>query len=145
MYIPSNSVTLGTYFTNFQLEGSILPNYEPIFGSMIYSPECGNDFCIGGRDVTGTKIPGGPGLPQGILSDSHVIFPRDQWVHFEWYTHIGASGEIAAWLNGVKVCDGTTDTSGLKQTAMYFSPMIYGSSGTIYVDDITLYNTNIHA
>jgi hypothetical protein len=135
-YVPS-SFQIGSYLTIFQLEGSILPNYEPIWAFMI-RPDNSNHIILYGRDNNGDKLGN-----DGVQADSGVSFPRDQWVHVEYYTHIASNGRIEAWMNGAKLWDVSCDTSGLKLTPMYFSPMVYGSSGTIYVDDIAMYNTNI--
>ncbi|XES77684.1 MAG: heparin lyase I family protein [Candidatus Bathyarchaeia archaeon] len=135
-YVPS-SFQIGSYLTIFQLEGSILPNYEPIWAFMI-RPDNNNNVILYGRDNNGDKLGN-----DGVQADSGMSFPRDQWVHIEYYTHIASNGRIEAWMNGAKLWDVSCDTSGLKLTPMYFSPMVYGSSGTIYVDDIAMYNTNI--
>jgi hypothetical protein len=136
VYVPS-TFKVGSYFTLFQLEGSILPNYEPIWAIMINPPNS-NHIVLYGRDNNGNQLGNG-----GVQADSQMTLPRDQWVHIEYYTHIGTNGNIQAWMNGVQLWNVNCDTSGLKQSQMYFEPMIYGSSGTIYVDDMQLYNKNI--
>jgi hypothetical protein len=102
----------GEYFVAFQLEGDIQPYYSPIFGLMCDGAEAPGKITIVGRDITGAKIMGFTNTP-GVLNFAGQSIPRDQWVHFEWYTHIASNGSIKAWMNGVLISDvSNVDTLG---------------------------------
>ena len=137
-YVPS-SFNVGSYFTIFQLEGSLTSGYYPIWAFMFSSGD--EHALLYGRGNSGTQLGNG-----GIQADSSFILPRDTWFKIEWYTHIasGNNGEIIAWANGNQLWDVHCDTSGLTLSTLYFMPMIYGSTGTIYVDDIAMYNYKAH-
>jgi hypothetical protein len=142
-YIPS-SVTaqpnIGEWLNIFQLEGSILPGWNPIYGICIGSWQAENNTTLFGLDNNNKEYP-----PNGVLADSRRTFPRDQWVHLEFYCRIGTNGGLQAWMNDAKLWSVSgIDTSGLHEAEMYFMPCIYGTNGTIYVDDMALYNVNMN-
>jgi hypothetical protein len=129
MGLPSGS----DWLVLFQIEGSLTSGYYPI-GKL--------NILQNGVMTLVWQTTGGGG--NQIANSGHVL-PRDQWVHFEWYTHIGTNGEFALWMNGVKQWDVTgVDTSGLTQSTMYFTNDLYGMNGSYYVDDMALYNVNMN-
>ncbi len=137
MYIPSTVVantSSSQWLVLFQIEGSVGSRYEPI-GKLGLNSWTGSRLTLWWEDTTHTQY---------MLADPGINLPRDQWVHFEWYTHIGTNGELACWMNGQKLWDLIGgDTSALNQSTLYFMPCLYGTNGTVYVDEMSLYNVNI--
>ena len=134
-YIPSSmGLPSGSdWLVLFQIEGSLTSGYYPI-GKL-------NVLQNGVMNLVWQTTGGGGNQ---IANSGHVL-PRDQWVHFEWYTHIATNGEFTLWMNGVKQWDVTgVDTSGLTQSTMYFMNDLYGMNGSYYVDDMALYNVNMN-
>ena len=138
VYIPSNMVPTGTgssqWLTIFQLEGSVLPRYEPIAKLQMMPPN-GTITTLVWEDVNGsqTTLATGPAL----------IY--DQWINIQWYTYIGTNGTLEAWMNGAQMWDVTNfDTSALNQATLYFMTDIYGMNGFTYADDMALYNVNMN-
>ena len=82
----------------------------------------------------------------GVMASGTTRFPRDTWFQVEWYTHIGSNGTMQTWIDKVLQWNITNvDTSGLLQNGgLYLMPMIYGSSGTIYVTEMALYDVNMN-
>jgi hypothetical protein len=130
MGLPNN----GQWLVLFQIEGSNQPGWYPI-GKLSINSWDKPSVTLFWQDLNGN---------QKELANSGVALPRDQWVHFEWYTKIGTSGELACWMNGQKLWDVTgINTSGLKTSTLYYMTALYGMSGTVYVDDLALYNVNL--
>ena len=135
-YIPS---TMGYPSDNqwlvlFQVEGSLTEGFYPIAKLQLqpHNPTLN----LGWQDASGE---------QHIVEHSSAVLPRDQWVHFEWYTHIGTNGEFTLWMNGTKVWDVTNfDNSELTASTFYFMNDLYGMDGTYYIDDLSLFNVNMN-
>jgi hypothetical protein len=137
VYIPSSlgNPTADQWLILFQIEGSIQPLWTPIF-SLIQQYGT-TPIKLGGRDNNGEDM--------GILANPHVAIPRDQWVHLEWYTHIGTNGTLAAWMDGAKLWEvNGVDTSGLKTSTLCYMVDLYGMNGSFYADDFALYNVNMN-
>jgi hypothetical protein len=118
----------------FQVEGSLTEGFYPIAKLQLqpHSPTIN----LGWQDVSGE---------QHLLVQSPVVLPRDQWVHFEWYTHIGVNGEFALWMNGTQVWDVKNfDNSELNASTFYFMNDLYGMNGAYYIDDMSLFNFNMN-
>jgi CARDB/Polysaccharide lyase len=136
-YIPSAMGWAGTneWMNLFQIEGTVLPAYVPI-GKL---EMVGMEVACRWQDLQSN---------QTSCGRSGRTLPRDQWVHFEWYTKIGTNGQLTAWMNGQLLWDTTgIDTSGLQQpgtSGVYFMNDLYGMNGTYYVDDLKLYNVNMN-
>jgi hypothetical protein len=136
VYVPSSMglPSSGQWLTLFQIEGSNQPGWYPI-GKLQLQPNSPN-INLWWQDLSGH---------QTMLAASGVALPRDQWVHFQWYTSIGTNGRFQAWMNGAKLWDVSgINTSGLKTSTMYFMSDLYGMNGAYYVDDMALYNTNLN-
>jgi hypothetical protein len=135
-YVPSSmgSPNSNQWLATFQIEGTNLPGWYPIGKMQLdwYEPQ----LHLVWQDLSGH---------QTRLASAGSL-PRDQWVHFEWYTKIGANGELACWMNGNNLWDVTgIDTSGLNMGSYkYFMTCIYGMNGVMYVDDMSLYNVNMN-
>jgi hypothetical protein len=143
VYVPS-SITVnqgnGEFFLLFQLEGAIEPGYDPIF-SMMLADNGHTTVRLGGRDNNNDPI----NIGDNCIADSGLSFPRDEWVHVEWYTKIAVNGLFKAWMNGASLWDVSgIDNTGLNQVWKYFMPAVYGCNGTIWVDDQALYDYNAH-
>ncbi len=137
IYVPSSMglPSSGQWLVLFQIEGTANSRYEPIGKISINSWD----------KPSVTLYWENTNAVQTELSNSGVALPRDQWVHFEWYTHIGTNGELACWMNGQKLWDVTgVDTSALHASTMYFMNDLYGMPGTVYVDNMALYNVNMN-
>jgi hypothetical protein len=136
-YIPS-SIGLpssGQWLVLFQIEGSNLPGWYPI-GKISINSWDKPSITLYWQDVNGA---------QTELVNTGVALPRDQWIHFEWYTKISTSGELACWMNGQQLWDvKNIDTSALKTSTLYFMTDLYGMNGTTYIDDLALYNVNMN-
>jgi hypothetical protein len=143
VYIPSSvtpDISSGQWLDIFQLEGSIRPDWDPIYGICIGSTQAGNHVILYGIDNDNN-----PYYSNGVLADSGLNFPRDQWVHLEFYCHVGVNGAFEAWINRALLWSvNDIDNSGLHQSTMYFMPCLYGTDGTLYVDKMALYNVNMN-
>jgi hypothetical protein len=136
-YVPSSMglPSSGQWLVLFQIEGSNQPGWYPIGKISINSWDKPN-VTLYWQDINGK---------QTELSNSGVALPRDQWVHFQWYTKIGTNGELACWMNGQQLWDAKNiDTSGLTTSTLYFMPDLYGMNGSLYIDNMALYNTNLN-
>jgi hypothetical protein len=143
VYLPSSlnaKISEGQWLTIFQVEGSILPNWDPIYGICISSWQADNHIILLGTDNNGNVY-----APNGVLADSGKVMSYDKWVHLEFYCHIAASGSFQAWMDGVKLWSITgINNTGLKQNTLYFMPCIYGTNGVMYIDNLSLYNVNMN-
>jgi hypothetical protein len=136
-YIPSSLglPNSGQWLVLFQIEGSNQPGWYPI-GKLSINSWDKPSITLFWQDINGNQVE---------LSNSGIALPRDQWIHFEWYTKISPSGELACWMNGQQLWDVKGfDTSALNLSTLYFMTDLYGMTGAVYVDDMVLYNVNMN-
>jgi hypothetical protein len=85
--------------TLFQLEGTVLPNYSPLFGLSTDDAYNNNLVLYYIHDITRGDA--------GVLQASNMKFPTNQWVHVEWAQKIKNDGtsSVKVWINGDKLFD----------------------------------------
>ncbi|MCW4018338.1 MAG: polysaccharide lyase, partial [Candidatus Bathyarchaeota archaeon] len=124
--------------TLFQLEGTVLPNYSPLFGLSTDDAYNNNLVLYYIQDITQGDA--------GVLQASNMKFPTNQWVHVEWAQTINNDGtsSVKVWINGDQLFDysGHLDYEG---RPWYFNIDLYRGNGmtnteaTMYVDDVQIW------